>query len=82
MLRYQDEEVVKHHAMHGDFSRWIRDVLQDAALAETISIVERDVAQGASPPAVETARVRILRAIEDRYFDRSRLAQREAAAVN
>jgi len=82
MLRYQDEEVVKHHAMHGDFSRWIRDVLQDAALGETISIIEGDLANGASAPAVDAARVLILRAIEDRYFDRSRLPQAEAAGVN
>ena len=81
MLGYQHEEVVKHHAMHGDFSRWIRDVLQDGALAETISVIERDLAQRVSPPAVETARVRILRAIEDRYLDRPRVAQAVPAGV-
>jgi hydroxymethylpyrimidine pyrophosphatase-like HAD family hydrolase len=84
MLGYQHEEVVKHHAMHGDFSRWIRDVLQDGALAETVSVIERDLAnlaQNVSPPAVETARVRILRAIEDRYLDRPRVAQAVPAGV-
>jgi hydroxymethylpyrimidine pyrophosphatase-like HAD family hydrolase len=75
MLRYQDGEVVKHHAIHGDFSRWIRDVLQDAALAETISNVERDLTPSVSAPAVEAARVRLLRAIEERYLDRSHLPQ-------
>jgi hypothetical protein len=82
MLRYQDEEVVKHHALHGDFSRWIREVLQDTALGEAISIIERDLARSVSPAAIETARVRILRAIEERYLARSRVAQATTTAVD
>jgi hypothetical protein len=82
MLRYQDGEVVKHHALHGDFSRWIYEVLQDAALGEIIALVERDLARNVSPSAIETARVRILRAIEDRYLARPRLAQAPTTAVH
>ena len=82
MLRYQDGEVVKHHALHGDFSRWIYEVLQDAPLGEIIALVERDLARNVSPSAIETARVRILRAIEDRYLARPRLAQAPTTAVH
>jgi hydroxymethylpyrimidine pyrophosphatase-like HAD family hydrolase len=70
MLRYQEGEVVKHHALHGDFSRWIREVLQDSALGETISAIEQELSRNLSPAALQRARVRILQAIEDRYLSR------------
>jgi len=63
------EGVMRDHAGHLDFSRWIRDVIQDVLLAERMRELERAVSQVSSPLEVYAIRDRMLKALEDRYFD-------------
>ncbi len=57
-----DEDTWNHHLKHGDYSRWFRDVIKDAALADQAAAVER----ATGLPAAES-RQRIKSAIEERY---------------
>jgi hypothetical protein len=70
VLRHQDAGVIKHHALNRDFSRWIRDVVQDDTLAAEISYIEADLARDTSAVAVENTRMGILRTIAERYLSR------------
>ena len=63
------EGVIRHHAGHLDFSRWIRDVIQDVFLAEGMRELERAVSQVSSPLEVYAIRDRMLKALDARYFD-------------
>jgi len=63
------ESTVRHHASHSDFSRWIRDVIQDALMAEEMRKLERSVARSGSAEEVSSIRDRMLRVLEIRYFD-------------
>ena len=57
----------RHHALHGDFSRWIADVLRDEILAEAVRKGERALRHRASAYEIESLRTAILAAIQDRY---------------
>ena len=52
-----------HHLLHGDFSRWVADVLGDAGLAAGLQKLERTTAVGATP-----SREEIIAHVRDRYF--------------
>lgn len=64
-LAHCDLAVVHHHAAHGDFSRWLRYVIRDEALADIVRTLE-----GRRPlePQLEDIRQDILAAIEARYL--------------
>jgi len=67
-------EVVRHHAAHGDFSRWSRTSLQDATLATALEQIE---ARSNANEGVERLRLCLLDAIATRYGsspDRARSA--------
>jgi hypothetical protein len=66
-LRRCAEEVLRHHAAGGDFSRWVREVIQDSVLANSAASVERRLAR-ASAADVEALRAELLQAIETRYL--------------
>jgi len=66
-IRRADGVVVRHHAIHGDFSRWIADVLRDEVLAETVRKAERALRHRASAYEIESLRTEVLAAIQDRY---------------
>lgn len=59
-------EVIEHHVRGGDLSRWIRDVMRDDELADSLQEIERLAGDGAAP---EELRGRLLRVIEARYLD-------------
>ncbi len=61
--------IVEHHLRGGDFSRWIRDVLQDTELADDIARIEKSSV--ASTVNGGAAKRLVLRAIEQRYCDRA-----------
>jgi hypothetical protein len=48
-LRVCDDAVIVHHCQHGDFSRWVADVLGDPPLAAAVAAAERRSAP-APPP--------------------------------
>lgn len=66
-VRRADGRVVRHHALHGDLSRWIADVLRDEVLAETVRKAERVLRHRASTYEIESLRTEVLAAIQDRY---------------
>ncbi len=66
-IRRAEGRVVRHHALHGDFSRWIADVLRDEILAEAVRKGERALRHRASAYEIESLRTGVLAAIQDRY---------------
>jgi len=66
-IRRAEARVVRHHALHGDLSRWIADVLRDEVLAETVRKAERALRHRASSYEIESLRTEVLAAIQDRY---------------
>lgn len=60
-----DGAVVAHHAEHGDFSRWIHDVIADEVLAQAVSAAETNRRAGGSVDAVRNV---IVDAIRTRYL--------------
>jgi hydroxymethylpyrimidine pyrophosphatase-like HAD family hydrolase len=60
-------DVLKHHAGHGDFSRWLRDLGQDQLLARSVSAVERDIARASGADNIELLRAQLLTAINARF---------------
>ncbi len=66
-LRRSDGRVVRHHALRGDFSRWIAEVLHDDGLAQSVRRLERALRHRASAGEVEALRAAILAAVQDRY---------------
>jgi hypothetical protein len=66
-IRRADGRVVRHHALHGDLSRWIADVLRDEVLAEAVRKAERALRHRASTYEIESLRTEVLAAIQDRY---------------
>ena len=67
-LRHCDIATLDHHLSHGDFSRWITDVLTDYALGAELASIERDVAARRAA-SLERARRAACNAIERRYLD-------------
>jgi hypothetical protein len=69
-LQRAGPDVVQHHVIGGDFSRWIHTVVKDDQLALAFSAIERAAMEASDPPtrgAVEEWRRALLRVIEDRY---------------
>jgi hypothetical protein len=58
------DDVIVHHCQHGDFSRWVTDVLGDPPLAAAIAAAENAIRAGA---ATADARARLTDAIGQRY---------------
>ncbi len=65
-LRAASDSVVRHHAAHADFSRWIEEVFRDDVLGQTVAAAERQLRAGATPART---RAEVLRAREARYLD-------------
>ncbi len=57
-----DAETWLHHLRRGDYSRWFRDVIKDAALAEQAAAIEQE-----SHPSAERTREEVKAAIAERY---------------
>jgi hypothetical protein len=66
-LENAETESVLHHALHGDFSRWVSGTIQDRELGAVLATVENDLMARQSADA-EHARQRILAEIGDRYL--------------
>ena len=66
-IRRAEAGVVRHHALHGDLSRWIAEVLRDEVLAETVRKAERRLRHRATGYEIESLRTEVLAAIQDRY---------------
>lgn len=64
IMRSCDDEVIRHHTLHHDFSRWALDVLQDATLAADLAETEDSHPTHGDPQATRDG---LLRAIESRY---------------
>jgi hydroxymethylpyrimidine pyrophosphatase-like HAD family hydrolase len=64
-LRTCDDAVIVHHCQHGDFSRWVADVLGDPPLAAAIAAAEDAVRTGTAGAA--QARAALTSAIRQRY---------------
>ncbi|MGB5695988.1 MAG: HAD hydrolase family protein [Polyangiales bacterium] len=60
-----DTQVVSHHLVNGDFSRWIRGVLRDDRLADIVGGVEERFNRNRS---IEGLRREIIEAVENRYL--------------
>ncbi len=56
-------ESLRHHLLHGDFSRWVADVLGDADLAAGLQKLEQTIRVGGPPSCDE-----IIVHIRDHYF--------------
>lgn len=61
-----EADVIAHHARGYDFSRWIRGVFRDDRLAAEVEEVETELTT-ARQESIETARRRLLAALEHRY---------------
>lgn len=61
-LRLAPDDVLRHHALRGDFSRWISDVVRDSVLALEIRMLEGEL-------DVEVMRDSLVEVIERRYGD-------------
>jgi len=57
------KDSLRHHLLHGDFSRWVRDVLGDANLAAGLRKLEETTRAGATPNHDE-----IIAHVRNRYF--------------
>jgi hypothetical protein len=53
-----------HHAKHGDFSRWIRDVFNDRVLAARLAKLERRRCRGELHDFVEASRALVHTALD------------------
>lgn len=62
-VRSVDMDSIRHHLLHGDFSRWVADVLGDADLAAGLQKLEQTTRDGATP-----SRNEIIAHVRDRYF--------------
>jgi len=62
-----EDAVILHHCGHGDFSRWVAEVLGDPPLAAAIAAAEDAVRTGGVSAAA--ARLRLVAAISARYPD-------------
>jgi len=66
-LQTCDDAVIIHHCQHGDFSRWVADVLGDPPLAAAIAPAEDALRTGTASTA--QARASLTTAIRQRYTD-------------
>jgi hypothetical protein len=64
VIQHCDPAVIRHHVHHGDFSRWVRDVLRDPGLADQLRDIEHRVAEG----GIESIRSQLTDAISARYM--------------
>jgi len=64
-LRICDDAVIVHHCQHGDFSRWVADVLGDPPLAAALAAAENAVRAGTATAA--DGRASLIAAIVQRY---------------
>lgn len=62
-----DVDTLSRHSRASDFSRWLRDVIGDAGLADAFSALEKPIANGRSRPEVQDARMAMVAAVEQRY---------------
>jgi hydroxymethylpyrimidine pyrophosphatase-like HAD family hydrolase len=59
-----DRGVLRHHCPRRDFSRWVRDVFRDQALADEVATTEERVAAASPAAVVEDARVQLVGALQ------------------
>lgn len=79
-LEQAPPEVLRHHADHGDFSRWLGDLCYDAGLVQAVREVEEALARDGTPDAVESMRARLLREIGEHFATGAVAAGGEAPA--
>jgi hypothetical protein len=66
-LKACGDAVLLHHCQHGDFSRWVAEVLGDPPLEAAIAAVEDAVRTGTAD--VSAARARLVAAVNARFSD-------------
>jgi hydroxymethylpyrimidine pyrophosphatase-like HAD family hydrolase len=66
-LQACEDAVILHHCLHGDFSRWVAEVLGDPPLAAAIAAAEDAVRSRAA--GAEETRLRLVAAISARWPD-------------
>lgn len=66
-----DNDVIRHHAPLGDFSRWVNAVFHERDLADTITTIERRVSSTSPDAVVDATRIELLEAIQRRHHARS-----------
>lgn len=59
--------VLRHHAAHGDLSRWLGDLSHDARIVETIRAIENALRAGGNGSDVEPYRRALVGALESYY---------------
>jgi hypothetical protein len=63
-------DVIRYHVRRGDLSRWLHRAIQDVALGRTVHELERGfLGTSQLDTDVESLRMALLRAIEERYAD-------------
>ena len=64
------QNTVRHHAIGHDFSRWVRDVFADEALASEMADIEAQVVDSADAAAgAEQARAALMDAVQRHYLE-------------
>jgi hypothetical protein len=67
VLAHASAAVLKHHSGHGDFSRWLGDLGQDALLAGSVSALEQEIARASEAQRIELLRAQLLSTINARF---------------
>lgn len=65
-LAHCDRAVLRHHAPHHDFSRWVVDVLHDEPLGDALRPIEASMTATSPAAAVEAARLALVTALRHR----------------
>jgi HAD superfamily hydrolase (TIGR01484 family) len=66
-LRRAAVDTLRHHALRGDLSRWLDEVIRDELLASAFRTVERRLREGSPAREIERGRSELLAALEARY---------------
>jgi hypothetical protein len=59
-------DVLRHHAAHGDFSRWLGDLCRDGGLVDRLRLIEAALVNAASSE-IEYQRTRLRRAVRNQF---------------
>lgn len=62
-LRRADDGILRHHASHGDFSRWLADLTCDDGMVDAVRSAEAAIALGGDMAQTAAARDALVRAV-------------------
>jgi hydroxymethylpyrimidine pyrophosphatase-like HAD family hydrolase len=66
-VRHAPEEVLRHHAAGGDFSRWLGDLARAPGVVGGVAAAERALTASGAPAAVAEFRRRVMRVVAGHY---------------